>query len=301
MRNVLMLVTLAALWGGSFLFLRVASPVLGPFVTVVLRVSIAAATLILISIVSRRPLDLRRHWRAFLVMGLLNSAIPFSLISAAEVNLSASFGSILNASTTFFTALVAALWLHEPLTRAKIAGIVIGMLGVVVLVGWDPAPLTLTTILSVGAVLIATLSYGLAAVFARTAIKGIASYDFAVGQQLAATVLIFPFALLSAPAVQLPPPSVIVAILGLGILSTAFAYLLYFRLIANLGPTPALSVTFLIPVFGILWGRLFLGESISANLLAGLAIILVGMTLVLQVRLPLSRIRSAHTKAVTQA
>src|SRR4029078_6166367 len=99
-------------------------------------------------------------------------------------------------------------------------------------------------------------------------------------------VLIFPLALLSAPAVQLPPPSVIVAILGLGILSTAFAYLLYFRLIANLAPTPALSVAFLIPVFGILWGRLFLGESISANLLAGLALILVGLTLVVQRRLP---------------
>jgi drug/metabolite transporter (DMT)-like permease len=278
------LILLSALWGASFLFVRIAAPVLGPFITIALRVIVAAAALLLYAVLMRRPLSIRRHWKSFLVMGALNAAIPFTLIAAALVNLNASVGSILNASTTFFTALVAAIWLKEPLTKFKLLGIALGMMGVTVLVDWAPVPLNTTTALSILAVLTATLSYGIAGVYAKTVSKGIAAFDFAAGQQIGASVLIVPFALVSLPTAHAPSLVVVLAVCGVALFSTAAAYLLYYRLIANVGPTGALSATFLIPAFGILWGRLFLDELIRFNMLVGLSLILLGMIFMLQVR-----------------
>jgi len=290
--NLLLMVVLAALWGASFLFLRVAAPALGPFPTVALRVVVGALVLLLASVAVRRPITLRRHWRAFLVMGLTNAAIPFSLFSAAAMRLTASLGAILNATAPFFTALVAAVWLREPLTRGRVAGIAIGSAGVVVLVGLDAGALSSATLLSVAAIFAATFCYGMAAVYARTRIHGIDPNDFAIGQQLAASFWILPAVVLTAPPVAAFTPAVIGAVLGLGVLSTACAYLIYYRLIATVGPTPTLSVTFLIPVFGIFWGWLFLGEPVTPNLLVGMLIIFVGMALVLSLPLPSLRVLS---------
>jgi len=214
----------------------------------------------------------------------LNAALPFTLFADALVNLNASFSSILNSTTTFSTVLVAALWLKEPFSRSRVLGIALGALGVVVLVGWNPVPMTPTTALSVLAILLATLSYGVAAVYATTVAKGIAPLDFAIGQQLGASLLVLPVALIAVPAAAAPTPVVALAVVGLALLSTALAYLLYYRLIVSVGPTGALSVSFLVPAFGILWGGLLLGEPIGLNLLAGLAIIVAGMTLVMGLR-----------------
>jgi drug/metabolite transporter (DMT)-like permease len=156
------------------------------------------------------------------------------------------------------------------------------LIGVAVLVGFNPVPLTLASVVAVGLVLLATFSYGIAAVFAKRNNKNIPSAAFATGQEVGATVLMTPFALIGlATQARTPALPVIGAAIGVGLFCTALAYLLYFRLIANIGPTRALTVTFLIPVFGILWGALFLGEAITANMIAGFLLIVAGMALVL--------------------
>src|ERR671914_486176 len=161
------LILLGALWGGSFLFIRVAVPALGPFLLVELRVGLAAAALFLYALAVGSMPRIRGRWRSFLVLGFLNAAVPFSLISAAEVHLTASLAAILNSTTVMFTALVAAFWLGDPLTARKISGVLLGVVGVAVLVGWDPLPLSPIVLLSVAAVLGASLCYGVGGVFTK--------------------------------------------------------------------------------------------------------------------------------------
>ncbi len=280
-KDLLMLWGLAALWGASFLFIRIASPVLGPFVTSFLRVAVGALVLIGYVRATNLALNVRNNWRAFLVMGLTNAAIPFTLFAIALLSLNASYSAILNATSAFLTALVAAVWIKEPMTGRKVAGIVLGTVGVIVLVGYNPVPLSLSAIFSVGLILLATFSYGIAAVFAKRASHGIAPTVFATGQQLAASVLMLPFALTTLPNAKPVTLPIMGAVIGVGVLCTAIAYLLYYRLIVNIGPTRALTVTFLIPVFGILWGALFLGEAITPNMIVGFVIVVIGMLLVL--------------------
>ncbi len=280
-KDLLMLLALAATWGASFLFVRVASPVLGPLLTSFLRVSVAAVVLLIYLAAIQQPLNLRQHWKAFLGMGLFNATIPFTLFAVALLNLNASYSAILNATAAFFTALVAAVWLKEPFTFRKAFGVVLGMAGVAVLVGLNPVPLSFNSVVSVGLILLATFSYGIAAVFAKKFGKGIPPTLFATGQQLGATLLMLPLMLIGLPAAKAPTTPVVVSIIGVAVLCTALAYLLYYRLIANIGPTNALTVTFLIPVFGMAWGALFLGERVEWNAILGFVIILVGMALVL--------------------
>src|SRR4028118_1165820 len=155
------LISLGALWGASFLFIRVAVPALGPFVLVGLRVGLAALVLVLVAAATRRALKLRGLWGPLLFVGFANTAVPFSLISASEVHLTASLAAILNSTTVLFTALVAALWPGDPLTPTRVAGTPAGIFGVAVLVGWDPLPLSPIVLLSVAAVLGASFCYGI--------------------------------------------------------------------------------------------------------------------------------------------
>ncbi len=277
------LLGLAALWGASFLFIRVASPELGPLLTIFLRVSIGAAVLLGYLRATHVALNLRANWRAYLGMGVFNATVPFTLFAVALLTLNASYTSILNATAAFFTALVAAFWLKEKLTMRKLAGIALGLAGVAVLIGLNPVPLNVQSATAVGLVLLATFSYGIAAVFAKRNNKGIAPAAFAAGQQLTAAVLMAPLAALGIGLGQVKAvtPVGLGAAVALAVLCTALAYLLYFHLIASAGPTRALTVTFLIPVFGILWGAVFLAEPITANVIAGFLIIVAGMALVL--------------------
>ena len=278
-RDLLSLVLLGVLWGASFLFIRVAVPALGPFPLVEARVTLAALALLLYGVALGRLPKLRAHWRRFLVLGLVNSAIPFSLIAFAERELTASLAAILNSTTVLFTAVVAVLWTGEALTSGKLFGVVLGVVGVAVLVGWDPVPLTATVLLSVGAMLLASLSYALGATYAKRAFADLPPTTMAVGQQAgAAAILLVP------AAVSLPERSVSVvvglAVLGLALLSTAVAYLLYFRLIENVGPTSTVTVTFLVPVFGLLFGVVLLDEPFGVGTLLGLATVLLSVAFV---------------------
>jgi len=270
---------LSALWGGSFLFIRVAVPALGPFLLVGLRVGLAAAVLTLYALAIGRVPKIRTRWRSFLVLGFLNAAVPFSLISAAEIYLTASLAAILNSTTVMFTAIVAAVWMGDVITARKAIGIVLGIAGVTVLVGWDPLPLNGLVLLAVAAMLIASLSYALGATYAKQSFSGIPPLGMAIGQLCGAVVLLVPLAAVSVPA-EAPSFVVALSILGLALLSTAVAYLIYFRLIENVGPTSTVTVTLLVPVFGLLFGVFLLDEPFGPGTLAGLGIILISVVLI---------------------
>jgi drug/metabolite transporter (DMT)-like permease len=278
-RDAAALLALGALWGGSFLFIRVAVPYLGPLLLMELRVGIASLALaVFAAAVGRRP-KLQARWRQFLLIGTLNAAIPFTLIAAAEVHLTASLAAILNSTTVMFAAVAAAVWSRDPLTARKVAGIVLGVLGVAVLVGWDPVELDGAVLLSVGAMLAASLSYGISAVYVKRTFVGVPPLGMAIGQMTGATVVLFPFAALSVPG-ERPPAAATASVLALALLSTALAYLFYFRLITNVGPTSTVTVTLLVPLFGVLFGILFLDEPFGPGTLAGLGIVLVSVVLV---------------------
>src|SRR5919112_1120985 len=277
------LIMLGALWGGSFLFIRVAVPALGPFLLVELRVGLAVAALFLYAMVAGSMPKIRCRWKSFLVLGFLNAAVPFSLISAAEIHLTASLAAILNSTTVMFTAIVAAVWMGDVLTARKVVGIALGIVGVTVLVGWDPLPLSGIVLLSVAAMLTASLSYALGATYVKWSFSGIPPHAMAIGQMTAATVFLLPLSVLGAPA-KAPSLSVALCVLGLALLSTAVAYLIYFRLIENVGPTSTVTVTLLVPVFGLLFGVLLLDEPFGLGTLTGLVIILSSVVLITGVR-----------------
>jgi drug/metabolite transporter (DMT)-like permease len=278
-RDLGALLLLSALWGASFIFIRVAVPALGPFVLVELRVGLAAAALALCAALLGRLPKLRVRWKQFALLGLVNVAIPFCLISAAEINLTASLAAILNSTTVMFTAVVAAVWMGDALTTRKIVGVVLGIVGVAVLVGWDPIGLDWAVILSVGAMLAASFGYALGSVYAKRTFAGSPPLAIAIGQLTVAAMLMLPLAAASVPT-ERPSTIVVLSMLGLALPSTAVAYMLYFRLIENVGPTSTSTVTLLVPLFGLLFGVVLLDEPVGWGTLAGLALILSSVTLV---------------------
>ena len=277
------LALLGAVWGAAFLFIRVAVPALGPFLLVGLRVGLAAATLSLYALAAGRVPKIRSRWRSFLILGFFNAALPFSLISTAEIHLTASLAAILNSTTVMFTAIVAAVWMGDALTARKLVGIVLGIVGVTVLVGWDPTPVNGVVLLSVAAMLVASLSYALGATYAKSSFSGIPPHGMAIGQLSGATVLMLPLAIVGLPE-RAPSTLVALCVLALALLSTVVAYLIYFRLIENVGPTSTVTVTLLVPVFGLLFGVVLLDEPFGLGTLAGLGIILSSVVLITGIR-----------------
>jgi len=273
------LLLLAALWGGSFIFIRVVAPVLGPIATVEARVLLAGVTLFLYARAIKAELGLRAWWRQYFVIGALNAAIPFALIAAAELHLTASMAAILNATTPLFGAVISSIWLKDRLTGSKLGGIALSIAGVAVLVGWSPLTYNLTTVLSIGASLLAAALYGLAGTYTKAKVKDAPALGMAVGGQLWASAVIAPALPFAWPAAH-PSSAVIICATMLGLLSTAVAFVLFYRLVVDVGPTRALTVTFLTPIFGVIWSALFLGEPLSAGKIAACAIILAGTAFV---------------------
>lgn len=278
-KDFTVLLLLAFAWGASFLFMRIASPELGPVFTTELRVTLAAAALLLYARITRKTLGMGRHWKQFLLLGALNAALPFTLICMAELELNASLAAILNATTPMFTALAAWGTLGEKPGISKSIGLIIGLLGVAVLVGWSPVPLEGRVLLSVFFSLGAALSYGFGGLYAARVGRGLAPLTLAAGQQLGAAIVLLPLAVIFAPR-HLPSAAAVYSVLGLSLICTAVAYLLYFYLIQSVGAVKTVSVTFLVPVFGLMWGVLFLNEPVYANTVAGLVIILLSVMLV---------------------
>ncbi|PGS56297.1 DMT family transporter [Bacillus sp. AFS041924] len=279
---------LAALWGASFLFIRISSPVFGPFLTIQGRVTFAAFALVLYLVITKGSLHFIKRWRQYLIIGVLNAAIPFTLIATSALHLTASISSILNSLTPIFTALVVWFWSNEKLGIRKWLGIMVGVLGVILLVGWSSIPFTYNVKIAIGLAVLSTISYGIAGVYAKKAFVGVPALSLATGQQIGAAILLLPFTLLNLPTITHKVSVVaILAVLALALFCTAIAYLLYFYLIESVGPTKTLSVTFLIPVFGMIWGVLILKEHITLGMLLGFIVILCSVFLISEISLGL--------------
>ena len=276
------LVLLAAIWGGSFLFVRMAVGAIGPAWLTELRVGLAAIAMMIYARAAGFRLDLARNWRAYLVLGVLNTALPWGLYAWSGKHINASYMAILNAAAPWFAAICGAIWLGERLNARKALGLALGMLGVALLVGLGPVAVSIDVVLAVLACIVATACYALAGVFVKKHAGNIAPRALTVGSLIAASAVVMPLL----PA---PPPiaaftwQVTLAVSGISLLCSAAAYLIYFRLIADVGPTRTFTVTFLIPVFGTLWGALFLGEAVGLSTLAGGAVIVMATALVLEV------------------
>ena len=271
----LSLVVLGGLWGGSFLFMRVAAPEFGPVALIAARLLCTSAVLLPLLHWRGGLRSLAEHWRPLVVVGVLNSTLPFCLLAFATLSVTAGFAAVLNGTTPFFAAVVARVWLKAPLSRARIAGLVIGFCGVVVLV-WGKASFKPGgSGLAIVAGLVAALCYGIAASYTRRRLPAVPALTIATGSLSLGAVCLLPLAAFLLPA-HLPSAKAWVSLVGLSLFSTAVAYVLYFRLLARLGPTGAVAVTFLIPAFAMLWGWLFLGEAVTGRMLAGTVIVLGG-------------------------
>jgi drug/metabolite transporter (DMT)-like permease len=278
--DLLMVLALAVIWGLSFLLVRVAAPVLGPLGLVTARMLIASGALLLYSRLTSRPLpDIRASWRTYLTLGALNSAVPLTLEGFAVVELSASLAAILAATTPLFTVLAAAVWLRERLTAANVAGVLLGLAGVAALVGGGSLPPGGAPLLAVSAALLAALLYALGGIYVKVSFTGTTPLALAIGQELLAGLLMLPLTLASPPASS-PSPLVLAATLTLALVMTVGGNLLYFALIARVGPTRTQIVAFLVPVVALVAGALLLGEPVHASTLLGLAIIFAGVGLV---------------------
>jgi drug/metabolite transporter (DMT)-like permease len=273
------LVLLAAIWGASFLFNRITAPVLGPVLTAELRTLIAGIALaVYFGFAGFNP-QWGRWGRQYVIVGILTSALPFLLWAYAALSLTAGLMSVLNATSPMWGALWSALLLRERLNARRVLGLVIGVLGVALVT--QPGAGEIVSYAPIIAALAAAFCYGLAGAYMKRWASGVPSRGMAVGTQLAAGVLLIPFIAVSPPYAA-PTLPVVASMLGLGLVCGAIAYLLYFRLIADIGATGALTVTYLIPVFGVLWGALFLGETLSAPMLAGGALVVLGTVFVLR-------------------
>lgn len=287
------LIALAALWGASFLFMRMGAGEFGPVALSAVRVT--GATLFLLPLLYWRGQwdSLRRHWQPIFVVGVLNSALPFLCFSYAALSITAGLSSIFNAATPLFGALIAWLWLKDRLTPSRVLGLAIGFAGVLWL-AWDKASFKPGgSGWAIVACLLATLCYGLAASFTKRYLTGIAPLAVASGSQLSAALVLLVPAIIWWPA-SMPSQTAWLAAALLAVACTGVAYVLYFRLIAHVGPANAIAVTFLIPVFAVLWGWLFLGEGVTGAMVAGCGVILLGTGLTTGVlRLPARKTAAA--------
>jgi drug/metabolite transporter (DMT)-like permease len=227
-------------------------------------------------------LHLAQNWRPYLVLGVLNTALPWGLYAWSGKYIGASYMAILNAAAPWFAAICGAIWLGEKFSWRKSLGLALGMLGVALLVGFGPIAVSTEVLLAVLACISATACYALAGVYVKKRAGRLAPRALTVGSLVAASAVVMPF-LPAPPAAAAFTWQVTLAVLGISLLCSAAAYLIYFRLIANVGPTRTFTVTFLIPVFGTLWGALFLDEPVGMSTLAGGAVIVIATALVLEI------------------
>jgi drug/metabolite transporter (DMT)-like permease len=277
-RDWLALGALSVLWGGSFLFYKVLAGELPPLTTVLGRVALAGAALAVVLAVRGEDLRIPRAlWPKFLVLAALTNAIPFTLFAWGETRVTSGTASILNAMTPMFTVLVTSLVLRtERLTTLRLAGVVCGFVGVAILVG--PDVLRGQDLLGQLACLGAAFTYGFGVPYGRR-ITGIAPPRMALGQLTAATVIMLPFALIVDRPWTVPAPSIAgwASLMGIALLSTALAFLLFFRILARAGATNLSLVTLLVPVSALLLAAIVLGERVPASSLAGMAVIAAGL------------------------
>lgn len=283
-RDLADLFALAALWGASFLFMRYAAPAFGPIALVQVRVTIAAGVLGLLLLWRGDRAALRSHAGPLAFVGVMNSALPFVLLTFATLYVTGGFASILNATTPMWAALIGWVWLRERIRPLQWLGLGIGVVGVAGLlwgrIDFRPQGSQWQATLAIGAALLGAVAYGTSATYAKRRLAGVPPLVVAAGSQVAATIVLLPFALVAWPA-QTPAAGAWASAVALAVACTALAYLLYFRLIARVGAVSAAAVTFLVPIFATLWGNVFLAEAITLQMVAGGCVILTGTALAL--------------------
>ncbi len=281
-RWVIDLVLLGALWGASFLFMRIAAPEFGALPAAAVRVSIATLFLLPLLLLRGHGPTLRRHWKVTMLIGVFNSGIPFALFCFALLTINTGLAAVLNATVPMFGALVAWAWFKDRPDGSRIMGLMIGFAGVAMLAsrntGLHSSAGGHAALWAVLACLGACVSYGISASASRRFLGGIPPLATATGSQIGATLALALPALWLWPA-QMPGTRAWLALLALGIACTGLAYILFFRLIEHAGPARALTVTFLVPVFAVFYGAVFLGESITQWMLICAAVIVCGVAL----------------------
>ncbi len=278
-RQALALLTLAALWGASFIFIDVAVPALGAIAMAASRALLATAVLALYALATRQALRTGVPLRIVVLVGAVNVAAPFALISAAQLTIPPSLAAIINATAPLFSALFAALFLSQRLTGRLAAGLALGLFGVALVVGLAPVDLDARTLLAAGASTAAAACYAAGGHLHKAHFSGSSAVAAATVQQLAAGLLLLPLLLADAPN-EAPDAGQVACVVALAVGASGVGYLIYFRLIAELGATGAMTVTYLVPVFGVLWAAVFRGDEITAGMLVGAAVVLAGVALV---------------------
>ena len=281
-KNMLQMIVLASLWGASFLFMRISVPEFGAITLIALRVSIAALVLLPFWFLSEskqtRQVALN-HWPALIVVGLLNSSIPFVLFAYSMLYITGGMASILNGTAPIWGAVVAWAWLGSRLSKNAIIGLVLGFVGVVVLVGDELSIPSEGKLSAICAAAFAPFLYGIAANYTSKKLENVSALSIAMFSLGLAGVSLLPLLYWFLPS-QYPSIDAWLSLLALAVLCTSLAYLLYFKLLADVGSSKAITVTFMIPAFGSLWGAVFIGEVITPMMIAGMAIILFGTALV---------------------
>lgn len=277
--NLLLLVALSAIWGGSFIFMRHLSPILGAFITADMRLLLAGVFLVGLFAVLGIKLEWRKNWKQYLVIGVVNSGIPFLLYSFAALHIPASIFVIVNSMAPMFVAVFSVFWLGERMSYLKILGLLLGTAGVVLIASTGAVPRSLMALLAVLACVGAACCYGLAGIYIKKYASNIKPRLIAACSQTMIGIAMLPLIFVFPPNEDVTMRAAILLIV-FAILCSAVAYLIFYRLVSTVGPTKTLTVTFLMPAFGMFWGRLFLNEKITVVMVAGAMVILAGTFLV---------------------
>jgi drug/metabolite transporter (DMT)-like permease len=280
--DFLTLLFLAAIWGASFLFMRISSPEFGPVPLIALRMFLAGLLLAPVFVRDEARGFVRRHWLDLLVSGVFGSALAFMLLSYATLTLSAGFTSLLNTSVPVVSAVLGAIWLKERLSREQLFGIAMGICGGVILVWGKLDFQTEGTGWAVVACVLACLGYGFGAIWMKARLQGVPPLVASSGSLLGAGLILMPGAIFFLPE-EMPSSKSWASAIALAIGCTALAFVLFFRLIQRTSPTVATSVTFLIPFFAVFWGWLFLDEKVTTQMVLGLMVTLTGTALITRV------------------
>ncbi len=276
LRDYIELFILSAIWGSSFLFLRIASPEFGPIFLIEMRVASGLIVLLPICLLLGKIQELKENWKMIFILSLSNMTIPFCLFAYSALNMGAGILSIINATVPFFTAIIAFLVYQQRMTRYGLIGLMVGFMGVAVLV-FDPSESSgVTNDLAIPSALFACVLYGVALNIVSHKLQGVSGISITTGALFFSTIVLIPFAVIERPEVM-PQGSVWFSVLALGVVCTGFGYILFYRLIARIGSQQAIMTTYLIPIFSILWGNLFLAESITLFMIFGGMLVLMGV------------------------
>jgi len=276
-RNYIELFLMSAIWGSSFLFLRIAAPEFGPFLLIQMRVLTAVIVMLPICMVFGKWGELIANWRIIFLVSLTNMAVPFCLFAYAALSMGSGLLSIMNATVPFFTALIGFAVFGQRLSSLSLFGMAVGFSGVIVLV-FDPDAINLAEggLLAVSAALCACFLYGMALNLVSRSLTAVSGLAITTGSLLFSSVLLVPFSMQSLPD-EMPGVSAWMAVTALGIGCTGLAYLMFYRLIARIGSEQTIMTAYLIPLFSLLWGNLFLSESITAFTVLGCLLVLLGV------------------------